>query len=102
MPHYNGRLGNSQFGKHTTAIEGTEDLIIALSKMPYKNRIKLGIITSRKPAFPFLNCTVTDTSLIFKIGTSSVQSITVTINGSTPKAFLELLQTRYTADIRVR
>lgn len=102
MPHYNGKLGNSEFGKHTTAIDGTEELINALSKMPYKTRIKLGIITARKPAFPFINCTVTDTSLIFKIGTSSVQTIAVTMNGVTPGVFLKELQLSFTGKMRVR
>jgi hypothetical protein len=102
MPHYNGKMGNSEFGQHTTAIEGTELLIEALSKMPWKNRVKLGIIEGRRPKKPFLNCTITDTSLIFKIGASSVQTIAVTVNGITPVAFFETFEKEFKVPMRVR
>lgn len=102
MPHYNGKMGNSEFGQHTTAIEGTELLIETLSKMPWKNRIKLGIIEGRRPKKPFLNCTITETSLIFKLGASSVQTIAVTINGTTPMTFFEAFEKEFKQPMRVR
>jgi hypothetical protein len=102
MPHYNGKMGNSEFGQHTTAIEGTELLIETLSKMQWKNRIKLGIIEGRRPKKPFLNCTITETSLIFKLGASSVQTIAVTINGTTPMTFFETFEKEFKQPMRVR
>lgn len=102
MPHYNGKMGNSEFGQHTTAIEGTELLIETLSKLPWKSRVKLGIIEGRRPKKPFLNCTITETSLIFKIGASSVQTIAVTVNGITPTHFFEAFEKEFKKPIRVR
>jgi hypothetical protein len=102
MPHYNGKLGNSEFGQHTTAIEGTEKLIETISKLPWKSRIKLGIIIGRRPKKPFLNCTITSTSLIFKLGASSVQTIAVTINGISPIEFFEAFEKEFQEPIRVR
>jgi hypothetical protein len=102
MPHYNGKMGNSEFGQHTTAIEGTELLIETLSKMPWKNRIKLGIIQGRRPKQPFLNCTITESSLIFKIGASSVQTIAVTVNGIAPVDFFEAFEKQFNEPVRVR
>ena len=102
MPHYNGKKGNSEFGKHSTAIDGTEELIETLTKMQFKNRIKLGIIVGRKPKKPFLNCTITDTSLIFKLGANSVQTITVTVNGATTTEFYSEFTKLYGLPIRIR
>jgi hypothetical protein len=102
MPHYNGKTGNSTFGQHTTAIEGTELLIETISKMPWKSRVKLGIIEGRRPKKPFLNCTITETSLIFKIGASSVQTIAVTVNGITPADFFEEFEREFKQPMRVR
>ena len=102
MPHYNGKLNNSVFGVHTTAIDGIEALILTISKMPYKTRIKLGEITKQKPKIPFINCTITKTSLIFKVGVTSVQIITVTVNKITPKQFIEELDKDFGQVIRIR
>jgi hypothetical protein len=102
MPHYSGNIKNSTFGQHTTAIEGTEKLIETLSLMPWKNRIKLGVIEGRRPKTHFINCTITSTSLIFKIGASSVQTITVTANGCSPLEFFEYFEKQYKEPIRVR
>jgi hypothetical protein len=102
MPHYNGKMGNSKFGKHTTYIEGLEVLVKAISKMPLKSRIKLGIIEKRKPAKPFINCTVTQTSLIFKVGITSIQTFTVTTQDITPLEFLEKFLPTFDQEIRVR
>jgi hypothetical protein len=102
MPHYSGKKGNSEFGQHTTAIDDTEEMIEILTQMPWQNRIKLGIIVGRRPKKPFFNCTITDTSLIFKLGGSSVQTIAVTFNGCTPVEFFEEFEKRYTKPIRLR
>ena len=102
MPHYNGKFNNAIFGHHTTAIEGIEPLILALSKMPYKTRIKLGVISSVKPKAPFINCTVTTTSLIFKVGMTSVQTITVTVKQVTPQVFINEFVKRFDQVVRVR
>lgn len=102
MAHYNGKIGNSTFGTHTTAINGVHELIIIISKVPYPTRIKLGIIQSRKPKKSFINCKITSTSLIFKVGADGMQEITVTVNGIEPRQLLDEIQRSSNLQMTVR
>jgi hypothetical protein len=89
MIHVSGSKGNSVYGSaHTTLVSDFKDLIKALQKSSWENKVNPGVITERSRQ-SFLNVTLKPSFLEFKIGSpEGCQLLVVTIEGD-EKTFLQ-------------